>query len=391
MEFDVATAALLAVAGLLLLGLLMQLIGHHGDRASRLAFQLWNLALVLQGLGLGVLALRDRLPETLAVILGNGVLAAGLTVLVAAVLVIGELRFWRWLVLIPLVHTAILAWYVVAENSLHMRIIVGSLGMALLLAIAALAVLLAPGLRGLRSARVLVAVLGFGVLSVAGRAVYEIFTRFPMRSYFDTTPFEVLVHAFINFAPLQMTLCFLLILRDRSQQQLERVAALDPLLGIANRRNFAQRGLALLAQNQRQQTAVALVLIDIDHFKLVNDRCGHQIGDEALKAVVAALQRHLRPADVLGRHGGEEFIVLLDRTDQEAATLVAERLRQAVAAIRFEHQGELLPLRISLGVAVAEAAHDRLLGEADLQQLIRRADAALYAAKQGGRDRWCLG
>lgn len=391
MEFDAATAALLAVAGLLMLGLLMQLVGHHGDRPSRLGFQLWNLALLLQGSGLGLLALRDKLPEALAVILGNGLLAAGLTVLVAAVLAIGELRFWRWLVLIPLAHTVAMAWFVLAENNLHLRIIIASVGMALLLAITALAVLLAPGLRGLRSARVLVAVLGFGVLTLSGRALYAAFTDFPMRSYFDTTPFEVLVHAFINFAPLQMTLCFLLILRDRSQQQLEKVAALDPLLGIANRRNFAQRALALMAQNQRQRSAVALVLIDIDHFKTVNDRGGHQVGDEALKAVVTALQAHLRPADVLGRHGGEEFVVLLDRTDQDGAVLVAERLRLAVAAIQFEHRGEPLPLRISLGIAVADATDQHSLGEADLQQLIRRADAALYAAKHSGRDRWRLG
>lgn len=83
--------------------------------------------------------------------------------------------------------------------------------------------------------------------------------------------------------------------------------------------------------------------------------------------------------------------MLLDRSDQDGAVRVAERLRQAVAAIVFEHRGERLPLRISLGIAVGDAAPERTLGEADLQQLIRRADAALYTAKRGGRDRWCLG
>ena len=390
MEFDAATAALLAVAGLLMLGFLMQLVGHHGDRPSRRAFQLWNLALVLQGLGLGLLALRDLAFAGYAVILGNGALVVGMTILVAAVLAIGELRFWVWLILVPVLYILALTWFVLVDDSFHARVIIASVGLALLLALAALAVLLAPTLRGLRSARVLVAVLGFGVLTLSGRALYEAFGSLPMHGYFDTTPFEVMVHAFTNFAPLQMTLCFLLILRDRSQIQLEQVAALDPLLGIANRRHFAERAMALLAQGQRQHSAVSLLLIDIDHFKSINDRGGHQVGDEALKAVVAALQQHLRPVDVLGRHGGEEFIVMLDRTDREAAIVVAERLRQAVTLIRFEHRGEVMPLRISLGISVATVTDERPPTEADLQQMIRRADAALYAAKQAGRDRWCL-
>ncbi|PJA37239.1 MAG: hypothetical protein CO182_12110, partial [Lysobacterales bacterium CG_4_9_14_3_um_filter_62_6] len=95
-----------------------------------------------------------------------------------------------------------------------------------------------------------------------------------------------------------------------------RLAAVDPLTGIANRRSFEQRALGLLAVSQRQQLPMALLLIDADHFKRINDRFGHQVGDEALQVMVQALQSRLRPADVLGRHGGEEFIIALDQADQ---------------------------------------------------------------------------
>ena len=121
-------------------------------------------------------------------------------------------------------------------------------------------------------------------------------------------------------------------------------------------------------------------MIDIDHFKSINDTHGHACGDEALRSVVRALQSMLRTTDILGRFGGEEFLVLLPELDEQGALIAAERLRAKVAANVVEFEGKRLSPTISLGLALhaADETGDRL---------IARADEALYAAKRNGRNR----
>ena len=400
MNFDVQTASFLGVVGLYALALLLLLVGHHGERDEAGALRAWIMALLLSALGLSLLAMRTLIAESVAVILGNGLLLIAGIKMLRAVRRISHLPLAGIWWLFAAVTLAVLAWFQLVDPRLALRVALMSLALAGLLVAMILSVRRSAVIGQLRSARVLAGVAGLGAIALFGRALYVILDAQAMPSYFSSTPFEILVHSYINFGPLWLTLCFVLILRDRAYDRLGQLAAVDPLTGIANRRSFEQRALGLLAVSQRQQLPMALLLIDADHFKRINDRFGHQVGDEALQVMVQALQSRLRPADVLGRHGGEEFIIALDQADQATATGVADRLREAVAAASFVRDGEIVELRISLGIAMVDPATLPTLAmttEAGqrayldtLQQLIRRADGALYQAKQQGRDRWCL-
>ena len=132
---------------------------------------------------------------------------------------------------------------------------------------------------------------------------------------------------------------------------------------------------------QRYQRPLAMLAIDIDHFKSVNDRYGHAVGDEAIVAVATACQQGRRASDVVGRFGGEEFVMLLPETDLAQAMVVAERLREAVAAHVLHVHKVQFKLTISVGVAQA------ILSMSGIDVLLRAADQALYQAKAEGRNR----
>jgi diguanylate cyclase (GGDEF)-like protein len=137
-------------------------------------------------------------------------------------------------------------------------------------------------------------------------------------------------------------------------------------------------------QLRRRPRPTALLIIDIDHFKRVNDRHGHLAGDAALRAVATCLQNTARGTDWLARLGGEEFGMLLSDTDLQGTGLVAERVRQAVAGLEIEFEEQLLSVTVSVGAAVMLP---EVPGQIDLQALLALADSLLYRAKADGRDR----
>ena len=167
-------------------------------------------------------------------------------------------------------------------------------------------------------------------------------------------------------------------------QELRRQAMIDELTGIANRRQFLASAEKEIERSRRHGTAFSLLMLHIDHFKNVNDRFGHAMGDLALKSVASTCAGALRASDLIGRVGGEEFAVLIPETNLQQSLPVAERMRQEVAAIRLSSPGGTpIPLTISIGIA--ELRHySEGLGE-----LMARADKALYIAKQTGRNRVC--
>jgi diguanylate cyclase (GGDEF)-like protein len=164
------------------------------------------------------------------------------------------------------------------------------------------------------------------------------------------------------------------------EEELRRLATTDPLTGVANRRHFVEQGSRLLARASRDGEPASLALLDIDRFKQVNDTHGHAAGDQVLRQISRLCAELSRPGDLLARWGGEEFILLLPRTDLAAAFAVAERLRAAVAALAIEGGGGP-PLRVTASFGVAQARAP------ELDELARRADRALYRAKRRGRDR----
>ena len=163
------------------------------------------------------------------------------------------------------------------------------------------------------------------------------------------------------------------------------LAVTDDLTGLYNRRYFDRHLNVLLGKAQEQDRAMAVMILDIDHFKAVNDTHGHDVGDVVLKEFSARVKRNIRGVDLACRFGGEEFVVLMPDADMSNAELVAERVRQAIAEKPFEISGARpLTVTVSVGVSFSES-------EADTpESLIKRADVALYRAKREGRNRVIL-
>ncbi|WP_305822257.1 GGDEF domain-containing protein [Massilia brevitalea] len=173
---------------------------------------------------------------------------------------------------------------------------------------------------------------------------------------------------------------FLLMSKQRNDAVMKRLATLDDLTGLLNRRAFFTRANETRMLAIRLRKPIALLMIDIDHFKRLNDRFGHASGDEALVLFARAAGGALREHDVLGRMGGEEFALAMPGADLDGARQAAERLRQATMAICLPSCGNGYEMTVSIGVVVIEANED-------LPAALARADRALYQAKRNGRNR----
>ncbi len=167
----------------------------------------------------------------------------------------------------------------------------------------------------------------------------------------------------------------------RNARQLEVLATTDPLTGLFNRRQFLTMTDAEWSRFQRYYRSLSVLMVDIDHFKSINDRFGHAVGDEAIRAVADICVRGKRKSDAVGRVGGEEFAVLLPETTLSRARTVAERIRKRVEGLTLTADDR--PLRLTVSVGVAEA----ITSMPGVDALMKAADAALYQAKEGGRNR----
>ncbi len=171
--------------------------------------------------------------------------------------------------------------------------------------------------------------------------------------------------------------------RRQLEVELRRLATTDALTGTLNRRQLFTLGERELARARERAQGLGVVMVDIDHFKVVNDQYGHPVGDEALKHVVGRLRAGVRRVDLIGRLGGEEFAVVLPRIAAKDALQVAERLRAGVAAKPLVHGTARISMTISIGLSMARDT-DRTI-----EQTLGRADVQLYQAKGSGRNRVC--
>jgi len=169
----------------------------------------------------------------------------------------------------------------------------------------------------------------------------------------------------------------------RNAEQLERLATTDVLTGLYNRRHFLTALEAEWSRFHRYYRSISVLMLDIDHFKAVNDRYGHAVGDEALKAVANACLEGKRKSDTVGRIGGEEFAVLLPETSLSRAKIVAERIRKRIAAQTL--RANEVPFQVTASIGIAEAS----VSMSGTETLMSAADQALYQAKAEGRNR-CL-
>jgi diguanylate cyclase (GGDEF)-like protein len=186
--------------------------------------------------------------------------------------------------------------------------------------------------------------------------------------------------ALILSLPVVGTTVLALLCFERMRAALHRVASTDALTELPNRRTIAERGNALFARAHAYPQSFSVAVIDIDRFKQINDRLGHDSGDDVLKRVATALKENARGEKLVGRQGGEEFVVLLEDADAADAHAAAERLRIAVATESYALDERDQTVTVSIGVATMNE------NDASFDDLLRRADRALYSAKDAGRN-----
>jgi diguanylate cyclase (GGDEF)-like protein len=200
----------------------------------------------------------------------------------------------------------------------------------------------------------------------------------PDPSDVDLFTFSIFEGAFIC-----ISVAYLLggLVKDQIARSYQRASLIDPLTGVTNRHGFFQRGERMLRRARFAREPMALIMFDLDQFKRINDRYGHHVGDEILTAFCKVATSHLRPNDLFGRIGGEEFAILLPDTGLEDAVWLADRTRASIEAASYNAGEHTIRATASVGVACCNEA------TADLTGLLKAADEALYRAKKAGRNR----
>ncbi len=167
---------------------------------------------------------------------------------------------------------------------------------------------------------------------------------------------------------------------ERANKELERIATYDMLSGLLNRRSLDHRIMIEVERSIRLNIPLTGIMLDIDHFKMVNDNYGHQCGDIVIERIGSLLTSQLRKYDYAGRYGGEEFFIVLPNSTKEQAVSIAERFRQELSNIEIKCDTALVKITVSMGIAQFRPGESRM-------QWIKRADSAMYRAKQAGRDK----
>jgi diguanylate cyclase (GGDEF)-like protein len=280
-------------------------------------------------------------------------------------------RFWGALIVVA---APVLVWYTHVEPSYAMRLLLIAL-LLILLSTSHAWLLLRKGIRSFATYLTAAALLLQTVVQ-ALRFISAI--GMPAdNALFILSPAQTFYVATYTFSMLMVTIGAVLMATEKLRAELEHLATHDSLTGALNRRALMEACATELARCRRNQQVMSLLLIDLDHFKAINDNHGHLTGDRVLVDFVARIIPLLRQPDRVGRFGGEEFVVLLPETSLDQARVVAERIRAAV-----ESGAAALPAcTASIGVTVS------LSDDANLDGILARADAALYQAKERGRNR----
>jgi diguanylate cyclase (GGDEF)-like protein len=295
----------------------------------------------------------------------------------------------RWTVGFVAVAVAVFAAAFAAGAPYGLRALLTSIVIAVVLSGAAWELLRDGGVQKERTRTLAVGLLGLVVATMIVRIVILV----PMLNE-DINLFASSFEATIGFLPGVLVtqgfgMSFLLMHHERSAAQARALATTDALTGCLNRRALEERAAVELSWAARSGQPCSLVVVDLDHFKKINDTWGHATGDVVLRRAAEVVRACVRPSDVVARVGGEEFCVLLRATPLDGARAVADRVCTALREAVVEAEGAVVPVRASIGVAAVGiergATPDAVVEP--WSTLFRRADAALYRAKQGGRDR----
>lgn len=379
LELDIRTLFFVATLTTLLMAIAMVVLWRTipGERACRY----WAAGGALVAAAFLSVWLRGLIPDFVSIVLANAMFAAGYGLVVIGVNVFtGRPGRLGWLVAVTVGVFAWAAYFTYGVPDVGARIVVISTvtGAMALWCAGRLVIAALPGMRLTQGVTAAVFVL-HGVPMLVRAAVTQ-FGGEATTGLFAPSTLQTVVFVDVTLAAIGLAFGFAAMTTRRLHLNLERLASHDPLTGLLNRHALDVAIEREMARSARHLYPLSVLLMDLDHFKRVNDTYGHDAGDAVLKAFAEVAAGVLRRDDVLGRQGGEEFMALLPGSDRSSALRVAERIRAAVAATPIEHEGRAITVTVSIGVATA-------MDRASWDDALRAADAALYEAKHSGRDR----
>ena len=379
MQLHIPTLMLALLLGFLLLTLALG-VSQQGVRA-RPEIRRWTYGCWALLAGFAVLAARVVLPVSLSVVLGNALIAMGLALYAQALhRLLRDNHGPKALMQVQPAIWAVLLW--MANSPLNERTALVSLIYSGLL-LPGVSVILRHGWHAERSLRLVAITLVLAVLALLVRGVHALMQPDAYVDLLQASLGQGLTFLVAFVCLLGAGFGFVLAVFERVAGQMEVMATRDGLTGCWNRSTTDALLAHALQRAQRAGEPVAFALLDLDHFKQVNDRHGHRTGDAVLRAFADAVRRRLRASDVFGRTGGEEFGLVLPATDAAGARWLVEAVRREVEALALtDDKGAPVQITVSAGLAVADA-QSSLSGD----WLYGQADQSLYEAKRAGRNR----
>lgn len=380
MAAHVPTMLAVIIASSLMMAASMAVVGW-GRRRDGLGR--WAAALLVNAIGHLLLMLRGLIPDVLTIVVANVFLSCVFVGMIAAVYQFqGRPVRWALLLAPPLL---VLVFVTAFIDSFPARVSFVGLVIGLQAVWALLAALSHRHATVGRGQWLLVAGLSLEAVVLGGRALVAISTHSEATHILQSSALQTLTFLATFSVVLVSSVGFVFMSRDRADETNRVLAAMDPLTGVANRRSLIAALDRDVARAQRMREPMALMMVDIDHFKDVNDQYGHPAGDRVLCGVINVLRQRVRAQDLVGRYGGEEFMVLLPDTGLAGAEQLARELCKAVEESRCPADGVPGPgiaVTVSIGVFGG-----RLESGDSWDMLIAAADRALYQAKNNGRNR----
>ncbi len=354
--------------------------GQAGEKKAD-GLNKWAMALFLETLAWIAAASRGILPDPLAIVLAHGLKAVSHAMILAAIYEFQQRRAPNWQYFFPVAATLVMAFVLV--NDTQSRLVWSSLIFIFQLLLIARALLSDHDTRTGRAWRLLIGGIAMFTLVMGARALAGLTSHGEFAQISNNVaPQPVQIAAFIASmaATLLGSIGFVLMVKERSDRATMQLAMTDSLTLISNRRalmEYAEHPLA-----RRDGITLALLMVDVDRFKLINDTHGHLIGDEVLRKIASRLLERLRKQDLLGRYGGEEFCVIAPDTTVSGAITLAESLRATINSTPFSTECGDLSVSVSIGISFSSPNVTRSLNE-----VISEADEALLAAKKTGRNK----
>ncbi len=380
MTAHVPTMLAMIIAASLMMAACMAVVGggHRRDGLRR-----WAAALLLNAIGHFLLMLYGRVPNGVSIVAGNLLLSCVLVGMIAAIYQFqGRAVRWWLLLAAPVLVTLFVIGFV---DNFPARVSFVGLVIGLLALWALSAALERRHATVGRGQWLLVAGLGLEALVLGGRALVAIVAQEAATSILQSSFLQTLTFMSTFVVVIVSSMGFVFMARDRADESNRLMAAMDPLTGVANRRSLIAALDRDVARAVRMRESIALMMVDIDHFKNVNDQYGHPMGDRVLCSVVHILRQRVRAQDLVGRYGGEEFMVVLPETDLVGAEQLARELCKAVEESFCAVDGVAGP---GISVTVSIGVFGGRLDSGDSwDMLIAAADRALYQAKSNGRNR----